>query len=65
MFQNWTFGRRLAAGFGMAGLTLLVIAVVSYVNIANLIETDHWVEHTHLVRTNLANLTLQLTNAET
>jgi methyl-accepting chemotaxis protein len=49
----------------MAGLTLLVIAVVSYVNIANLIETDHWVEHTHLVRTNLANLTLQLTNAET
>ncbi len=65
MFQNWTFGRRLAAGFGMAGLTLLAIAVVSYVNITNLIETDHWVEHTHLVRTNLANLLLQLTNAET
>jgi len=65
MFQNWTFGRRLAGGFGLAGFTLLVIAVVSYVNIANLIETDHWVDHTHLVRTDLANLLLQLTDAET
>jgi methyl-accepting chemotaxis protein len=65
MFQNWTFGRRLAGGFGLAGFTLLVIAVVSYVNIANLIETDHWVEHTHLVRSDLANLLLQLTDAET
>jgi methyl-accepting chemotaxis protein len=65
MFQNWTFGRRLAGGFGLAGLTLLVIAVVSYVNIANLIESDHLVEHTHFVRTKLAELLLQLTNAET
>lgn len=65
MFQNWTFGRRLAAGFGLAGLTLVVIAAVSYVNLANLIETDHWVEHTHLVRTNLSDLLLALTDAET
>ncbi len=65
MFQNWTFGRRLAGGFGLAGLTLLVIAVVSYVNITNLIESDHLVEHTHFVRTKLAELLLQLTNAET
>ena len=65
MFQNWTFGRRLAGGFGLAGFTLLAISVVSYVNIASLIETDHWVEHTHLVRTNLAELLMQLTNAET
>jgi methyl-accepting chemotaxis protein len=65
MFQNWTFGRRLAGGFGAAGLALLAVVVVSYINIVNLIETDHWVEHTSLVRTNLAELLLQLTNAET
>ena len=65
MFQNWTFGRRLAAGFGMAGLTLLMIAAVSYANIANLIETDRWVDHSHLVRTSLADLLLELDNAET
>jgi methyl-accepting chemotaxis protein len=65
MFNNWTFGRRLAAGFGLAGLMLVVIAVVSYRNIHGLIETDGWVTHTHLVRTGLADLLSELKDAET
>jgi len=65
MFRNWTVGRKLGAGFGLAALTLLVIAFVSYRNITNLIANESWVEHTHQVRINLAGLMSELTDAET
>jgi methyl-accepting chemotaxis protein len=65
MFQNWTFGKRLAAGFGLAGFTLLVIVIVSYRNINHLIEVQGWVSHTHQVRSELADLLVQLVDAET
>lgn len=65
MFSAWTFGRRLAAGFGLAGLTLLVIAVVSYRNNDRFLENERWVTHTQQVRTEIAGLLLELTNAET
>jgi methyl-accepting chemotaxis protein len=65
MIKNWTFGRRLAAGFGLAGLTLLLIAFVSYRNTNTLIENDGWVAHTALVRTGLADLLSELKDAET
>lgn len=64
-FRNWTFGRKLAAGFGLAGLTLLVIAVVSYRNTTAFVENDGWVTHTHQVRAELADLMSELTDAET
>jgi len=56
MFSNLTVGRRLVVGFGLAALTLLVIAVVSYRNANRLIENDTWVAHTHQVRAELADL---------
>jgi methyl-accepting chemotaxis protein len=65
MFSNWSVGRRLFAGFGLAALTLLVIAVVSYRDINNLIENDHWVDHSHQVRTELAILLSEMKDAET
>ena len=65
MFERWTFGKRLAAGFGLAGLTLLLISGVAYLSTKNLIENDDWLIHTHAVRTDLADLTLALVNAET
>jgi methyl-accepting chemotaxis protein len=65
MFSNWTVGKRLVAGFGLAGLTLVLIAVVSYRNTSRLIENDAWVAHTHQVRTELADLLSQLKDAET
>jgi methyl-accepting chemotaxis protein len=64
LFQNWTFGRKLAAGFGLSVLTLVLIAFVSYRNIYNVIEIDGWVAHTHQVRTELADLLAELTDAE-
>src|SRR5882757_5528818 len=65
MFENWTFGRRLAAGFGLAGLMLLIIAAVAYRTTDSLIENDGLVSHTHEVRTELANLVSELKDAET
>jgi len=65
MFNNWSVGRRLFAGFGLAGLTLLVIASFSYRNITGLIENDGWVEHSHQVRTDLAILLSEMKDAET
>ena len=65
MFKNWTIGRRLVTGFGLAGLTLLVIAFVSYRNITGLIDNDGWVEHSNQVRIELANLLSELKDAET
>src|SRR5580704_6483642 len=65
MFGNWTVGRRLVAGFGIAAMTLVVIAFVSYRNANRLIENDGWVAHTYQVRTELADLLSELKDAET
>jgi len=62
---NWTFGRKLATGFAIAVLTLLLIGFSGYRSTEHLIENDRWVSHTHEVRTNLADLTSFLKDAET
>jgi len=61
---NWTFGRKLAAGFAIAVLTLVVIGIAGYKSTAHLIENDRWVAHTHEVRTRLVSLSIPLTEAE-
>jgi CHASE3 domain sensor protein len=63
-FANVTVGKRLVAGFGLAALTLLLIALVSYRNANLLIETEHWVGHTHQVRARLVDLLSQLKDVE-
>src|SRR6187401_1974874 len=62
---NWTFGRKLALGFAIAVLTLLLIGVSGYRSTGHLIENDRWVAHTHEVRTKLADLVSFLKDAET
>jgi len=62
---NWTFGRKLALGFAIAVLTVLVIGVSGYRSTEHLIENDQWVSHTHEVRTKLADLLSSLKDAET
>jgi len=64
MAINWTFGRKLAAGFSIAVLTLLLIGVSGYRSTAHLIENERWVSHTHEVRTKLADLISALKDAE-
>jgi methyl-accepting chemotaxis protein len=65
MFKNWTVGRRLISGFGVAGFTLLLVAFVSYRNITSLIDNDGWVEHSNRVRIQLASLLSEIKDAET
>jgi CHASE3 domain sensor protein len=65
MFDNWTFGKKVGAGFALAGVVLLVIAAVGFRSTAQLLENDRWVEHTHEVRREIALLLAQVTEAET
>jgi CHASE3 domain sensor protein len=65
MVENMTVGKKLLAGFGLAALTLLLIAGISYRNANLLIETEGWVAHSHQVRSELANLLSELKDAET
>jgi methyl-accepting chemotaxis protein len=65
MFASWTFGRKLGAGFGLAGLVLVSIAIVGYRSTSDLIENDRWVAHTHDVRRLLAQLKIVVVDAET
>src|SRR6478735_3151041 len=65
MIINWTFGRKLALGFAIAVLTLLLIGASGYQSTQHLIENDRWVSHTHEVRTKLADLISYVKDAET
>ncbi len=65
MANQWTFGRKLAFGFSMAGLVLIVIAVVGQRNAQFLIEDASAVAHTHEVRRLIARVLLQMNEAET
>ncbi len=65
MFGNWTFAKRLAAGYGLAGLTLLVIAAISYRTPAGLIEHDGLVTRSFDVRAGLRSLLAEVQDAET
>ena len=65
MAINWTFGRKLALGFAIAALALLVIGVSGYRNAEHVVESDRWVSHTHEVRTKMAELMSYIKDAET
>jgi CHASE3 domain sensor protein len=49
MLNNWTLGRKLAAGSLLSFSLLIIIGVVSYRCIVKLAEGSEWVTHTHVV----------------
>jgi CHASE3 domain sensor protein len=65
MFASWTFGRKVGAGFAVASLALVVIAVAGYRATRTLINNDELVSHTHEVRRQIADLYNALLDAET
>jgi len=65
MSLDWTFGRKLAAGFAIAVLTVLLIGGFGYQSTHRLIENDRWVVRSHQVRRQLAALPFLLIEAET
>jgi CHASE3 domain sensor protein len=65
MMDNWTFGRKIAAGFALALLLLIVIGGVSYSSFSKLMRTSQWVTHTHEVLEHIAGVISLLKDAET
>ncbi len=64
MGGSWTFGRRLGAGFSLAVVTLVIVALFGYRTTEQLIENSRLVAHTHEVRAKLLSLTGPLIDAE-
>jgi methyl-accepting chemotaxis protein len=65
MIDNWTFGRKIAAGFALSFVLLLAIGTVSYRSISKLTSTSQWVTHTHEVLEHIAAVVSLLKDAET
>jgi methyl-accepting chemotaxis protein len=65
MFQSWTFGRKLGAGFAMAGVALMVVGFFAYRSATRLVEDQSSVAHTQLVRRTVAQLLAHLIDADT
>jgi CHASE3 domain sensor protein len=65
MMEQWTFGKRVGAGFAFAGGVLVLLAVVGFRGTTTLIENSRWVQHTYEVRASLADLLSSLKDAET
>jgi len=65
MIRDWTFGRKVGAGFTVAGLIILLVGAVGYRSTQRLIENNALVEHTHVVQREIAVLLSLLTDAET
>jgi methyl-accepting chemotaxis protein len=64
MFRNWTFGRRVAVGFAVAGVILCAVAILGYQRIHHLVESLQRVTHTYEVRNELARLKGLVLDAE-
>jgi methyl-accepting chemotaxis protein len=65
MIDNWTFGRKIAAGFALSLILLIAIGTVAYTNISKLTATSEWVTHTHDVLEHIAGVLSLLRDAET
>jgi methyl-accepting chemotaxis protein len=64
MIDNWTFGKRIAAGFALSLVLLVVIGAVAYRSINKLTSASQWVTHTHEVLEHIAGVLSLLKDAE-
>jgi methyl-accepting chemotaxis protein len=65
MTDNWTFGKKIAAGFALSLVLLMVIGTVSYLSIGKLTRTNQWITHTHDVLERIDRVLSLLKDAET
>jgi methyl-accepting chemotaxis protein len=63
--RTWTFGRKIALGFIISAIALVVVGVFGYRSAQAVIEGNKWVAHSQEVRREIAELMVQLVNAET
>lgn len=62
---NWTFGRKVGAGFAVAVAALVIVAIAGYRSALSLADNNARVAHTLEVRVEIAQVLTQLVNAET
>ncbi len=65
MNKNWTFGRKLAFGFIVSSIFLVVVGMIGYWSNYALIGTSYSVSHTHKVVEKVAEYLSNLKDAET
>jgi len=65
MAAQRTFGQKVAAGFAVSAIVLVLVAYVGFVNADRLIENEAQVAHTHQVRRQIADLLSLMKDAET
>ncbi len=63
--SSWTFGRKIAFGFGLSVAMLLVVGIVAYRSTDALVVNNHNVTHTHGVLEDLAHVLSLMKDAET
>jgi methyl-accepting chemotaxis protein len=64
MTRNWTFGKKIAAGFAVSSAMLIGIGLMAYLSIESLIGTSYSVTHTHKVMENISDLVAGLEQAQ-
>jgi methyl-accepting chemotaxis protein len=65
MAESWTFGRKIALGFGLSVLILLAVGAVAYRSTDVLIDNNANVAHSHHVLEDLSELLSLMKDAET
>jgi len=65
MNKNWTFGRKLAFGFTISSLFLIIVGAVGYWSTYALIDTSYSVTHSYKVAEQIASYLSNLKDAET
>ena len=64
MERTLTFGKRIAAGFALALLLIILMGLVAYRSTGLVVAASGWVMHTQLVLTRLCDVVMLLTDAE-
>jgi len=63
-FRPFSLEQKMVTGFGLALATLMAVGAVQYRATQALIETDRWVAHTNVVRTELEQIYSAIQQAE-
>ena len=62
--MQWSIEKQVSSGFAAALISLSVMGGLAYWSINRLIQTAHWVEHTHLVITDLESILADFSSIE-
>jgi len=61
----WTFGRKIALGFAIAFVPVLIMGFVAYRSVDTLAQTSYLATHSHVVLEKLTAVLSQMQDAET